>query len=162
MPHSRVLRRLLVLLIAPAAIVPTLLWARRELSAQARPAAAARPFTVEYYYKVRWGHFAEFKELYQRNHYPLLKRYQQMGRIVSMSAAYPVYHAGEGARWDMRFTIVWKDAATAHDDFDQTPTIRELYPDQAKFRAEEQRRFELLVEHIDVPVVIDDWSGWPR
>jgi hypothetical protein len=125
-------------------------------------AAASGPFTVEYYYKVRWGHFDEFMELYQRNHYPILQRQRQLGRIVSMTAAYPLYHASEGSRWDMRFTIVWKDAATAHDDFDASPIIRELYPDSVKFRAEEQRRFELLLEHTDVPVDVDDLSGWRR
>jgi len=126
------------------------------------PAAASGPFTVEYYYKVRWGHFDEFMALYQRNHYPILQRQRQLGRIVSMTAAYPLYHASEGSRWDMRFTIVWKDAATAHDDFDASPIIRELYPDSVKFRAEEQRRFELLLEHTDVPVDVDDLSGWRR
>jgi hypothetical protein len=79
-----------------------------------------------------------------------------------MNATFPVYHAGEAKRWDMRFTIVWKDAATANDDFDPAPIIKELYPDQAKFRQEEQRRFELLVEHTDVPVSIDDLSSWPK
>lgn len=129
------------------------------------PAAAqpsAKPYPVEYYYQVKWGHFDEFMELYKRNHYPILLREQKLGRIVSMTASYPVYHAGEAKRWDMRFTIVWKDAATAADDFDPAPIIKELYPDQAKFRQEEQRRFELLVEHMDVPVAIDDLALWPK
>lgn len=128
------------------------------------PAAqtAGTPYAVEYYYKVTWGHFDEFMELYKRNHYPILLREQKLGRILSMSAAYPVYHAGEASRWDMRFTIVWKDAATAHDDFDPAPIVKELYPDQAKFRQEEQRRFALLVEHMDVPVNTDDLSTWPK
>jgi len=122
--------------------------------------AVARPFAVEYYYKVKWGQFDEFMELYMRNHYPILQRFQKMGRIVSMSAAYPINHASEPARWDMRFTIVWKDAATAYDDFDQSNIVKELYPDQAKFKKEEQRRFELLLEHTDIPVFIDDLSQW--
>ena len=123
---------------------------------------STKPYPVEYYYQVKWGHFDEFMELYKRNHYPILLRQQKLGRIVSMSATFPVYHAGEAKRWDMRFTIVWKDAATANDDFDPEPIIKELYPDQAKFRQEEQRRFELLVEHMDVPVSIDDLSSWPK
>ena len=125
-------------------------------------AASPRPFTVEYYYKVRWGHFDEFLELYKRNHYPFLQREQQMGRIVSMSVAYPVNHAGEANRWDMRFTIVWRDAATAHDDFDYAALTKELYPDQAKFKAEEQRRFELLIEHMDVPLHVEDPAKWRK
>jgi hypothetical protein len=123
---------------------------------------AAKPFAVEYYYKVKWGYFDEFKALYIKNHYPVLLREQKMGRIVSMNAAFPVNHAGEASRWDMRFTIVWKDAATAHDDFDSSTITKELYPDQAKFKSEEQRRFELLLEHMDVPVTIDDLSTWPK
>ena len=131
--------------------------------AQATPqAAASKPFAVEYYYKVKWGHFDEFKALYIKNHYPILLREQKMGRIVSMNAAFPVNHAGEGTRWDMRFTIVWKDAATAHDGFDSSVIAKELYPNQTQFKAEEQRRFEILDEHIDVPVRIDDLSGWPH
>jgi len=132
-----------------------------EITAQQTPQPpSAKPFAVEYYYKVKWGYFDEFMDLYVRNHYPILQRQQQTGRIVSMSAAYPVNHASEPARWDFRFTIVWKDAATAHDDFDPSAILKELYPDQEKFKKEEQRRFELLLEHTDIPVVLDDLAQW--
>ena len=124
--------------------------------------APATPYAIDYYYKVKWGYADEFMELYKRNHYPVLQRQQKLGRIVRMQAAFPAYHAGEANRWDMRYTIVWKDAATANDDFDASPIIKELYPDQAKFRKEEQRRFELLLEHIDMPVSLDDLSGWGK
>ena len=127
---------------------------------QQQAAAEASPFTVEYYYKVKWGHFDEFMELYAKNHYPILQRLQKLGRIVRMSAAYPINHASEPARWDMRFTIVWKDAATAYDSFDQSPIVKELYPDQDNFKKEEQRRFQLLLEHTDVPVFVDDLKNW--
>jgi hypothetical protein len=123
---------------------------------------AAKPYAVEYYYKAKWGHFDEFKALYIKNHYPILIREQKMGRILNMNAAFPVYHAGESSRWDMRFTIVWKDAATANDDFDSSVIAKELYPDQTTFKTEERRRFELLLEHMDVPVTIDNLSTWPQ
>jgi hypothetical protein len=128
--------------------------------AAAAQADGSRPYAVEYSYKVKWGHFDEFMALYRRNHFPILQREQKLGRIVGMHAAFPVYHTGEQSRWDMRFTIVWKDAATAHDDFDVEPIVKELYPDQAAFAKEEQRRFELLLEHTDVPVRLDDLSDW--
>jgi hypothetical protein len=152
---------LLTLAVAAASAIPGDARAQSPTAAP-RGAAAARPFVVEYSYRIRWGHFDEWMELYKRNHWPILERQQRMGRIVSMSAVYPVNHAGEASRWDLRFTIVWKDAATAHDDFDDAPVIRELYPDQAKFRAEEQRRFELLLEHTDVPVRVEDPATWRR
>lgn len=144
--------------LAAWALAPAVL--ARDTPGQTQAVAASRPFAVEYYYKVKWGHFEEFMELYQRNHYPILQRLQKLGRIVSMSAAYPVNHAAESARWDLRFTIVWKDAATAHEEFDDSALIKELYPDQEKFRKEEQRRFELLLEHTDVPVSLDDLTKW--
>ena len=82
------------------------------------------PFAVEYYYKVKWGHFGEFMELYKRNHYPVMKRLQELGDIVEMRAAYPQHHAGEESRWDFRITLVWKDAETAHADTDRSAIPR--------------------------------------
>ena len=31
-------------------------------------------FTIENYYKVKWGYAEEFLSLYKKNHYPLLKK----------------------------------------------------------------------------------------
>ena len=118
------------------------------------------PFPVEYYYKVRWGHFSEWLELYKKNHYPVLERLQELGDIVEMSAISPFYHAGEGTRWDFRFTIVWRSAEVAHAERDTESILRELYPDMETFLAEEQRRFQLLEEHLDVPVVPYDLTQW--
>ena len=119
-----------------------------------------KPFAVEYYYKVKWGHFDEFMELYKRNHYPVLKKIQEQGDIVAMKAVYPRYHSGEESRWDFRFTIVWKDVETAHADADRTAILEELFPDKEKFLKEEQRRFEILLEHTDVPIVEEDLADW--
>jgi hypothetical protein len=121
----------------------------------AAPAAAVqeRPFTVEYYYKVKWGHTAEFLRLYKKNHQPLLNQQQKEGRILQMKMEEPFYHAGEDARWDYRVTIVWKNAAVAHDDYDSSAPARTLFPDQQAFEREEQQRFELLLAHWDVPVI---------
>lgn len=126
--------------------------------ARASPVPAARPFVVEYYYKVRWGFAREFRALFRKNHYPLLVEQQKMGRIVALKVEQPFYHATEDSRWDYRVTIVWKDAMVAHDDFDGADLRRRLYPDEERFRREEQRRFEILLSHWDVvvePVTMD-------
>ena len=129
-----------------------------EVAAQEPP--GDERFVVEYYYKIRWGHVDEWMELYRKNHYPVLVREMELGRIVDMYAAFPVNHAGEGSRWDFRFTIVWRGAADAYDGFDSGPIIDEFYPDGETFVREEQRRFQLLEEHLDVPVIRDDLSEW--
>ena len=65
----------------------------------------------------------------------------------------PAYHTTEDGRWDYRVTIVYKNstlATTANPD--EEAFIHELWPDQAKYKQEEQRRFEILAAHWDLPV----------
>ena len=125
----------------------------------AAPAAApAGQVTAEYYYRIRWGSAGEFKRLYQRNHAPLLAEMQRQGFITAMRVEEPFTHLSGGARWDLRVTITFRDAASAvlvGGSFDQAfeAASRRLYPDRAAFEAEEARRFSLLEEHWDVIVV---------
>lgn len=114
--------------------------------------ASAKPYAIEYYYKTKWGHADEFLTLFKKNHYPLLRREMEMGRILKISMTAPRYHANEDGRWDYRVTIVFKNAAVANDDFDSAALLRQLFPDQDSYKREEQRRFEILEAHWDLPV----------
>ena len=50
-------------------------------------------------------------------------------------------------------TIVFKDGAVAtSSNPDEAAMIKQLWPDQATYQREEQRRFEILVSHWDLPV----------
>src|SRR5690242_6039136 len=108
------------------------------------------PFTIENYYKVKWGYAAEFIDLWKTNHYPLLKKAIEHGDIISVTAETPVLHSGEDTRWDFKVTIVFKDAKTAMDPALTTPYKKQLYPDTDKLKKDEQHRFELLIAHWDV------------
>ena len=115
--------------------------------------AAGQPYTVEYYYKVQWGHQQEFLQLFLKNHYPLLKKMVGTGRMLSVKIETPAYHMTEEARWDYRVTIRFKNstlATTANPD--EEKFIKELWPDQQTYQREEQRRFEILLAHWDLPV----------
>ncbi len=114
--------------------------------------ATEQPFAVEYYYKAKWGHADEFLALFKKNHYPVLKREMELGRILKVSMAAPRLHSTEDGRWDYRVTIVFKSAAIANDNFDSEALTREMYPDQLGYKKEEQRRFEILDGHWDVPI----------
>jgi hypothetical protein len=116
------------------------------------------PFVADYYYKAKWGYADEFIRLFKKNHFPILKKQIETGRILSVTAARPRYHATEEGRWDYRVTIVFKNMAAASDQASEEPIIKQLYPDQETFRREEQRRFEILIAHWDVPVVSVDLS----
>ena len=110
------------------------------------------PFTIENYYKVKWGYADEFIDLWKTNHYPLLKKAQEKGDIISVVAEKPKLHSGEDTRWDFKVTITFKNAVLAFDPNLTTPYKQQLYPDQGKLTKDEQHRFELLIAHWDVMV----------
>jgi nitric oxide reductase activation protein len=73
--------------------------------------------------------------------------------MVSVKIETPRNHTTEDGRWDYRVTIVFKNstvATTANPD--EEKFIKELWPDQATYEREEQRRFEILLAHWDLPV----------
>ena len=114
---------------------------------------ADQPYTVEYYYKVQWGHQQEFLQLFLKNHYPLLQKFVESGRALSVKIEQPANHMTEDGRWDYRVTIRFKNSTlgtTANPDEERL--IKQLWPDQATYQKEEQRRFEILLGHWDLPV----------
>jgi hypothetical protein len=127
-----------------------------QLKAQGAPpqVGVGQPYSVEYYYKVQWGHQEEFLQLFLKNHYPVLEKIRGTGRILALKIETPAYHTTEDGRWDYRVTIRYKDstvATTANPD--EEAFKKELWPDQATFAQEEQRRFEILLAHWDLPVM---------
>jgi hypothetical protein len=116
-------------------------------------AKADQPYAMEYYYKTQWGHQQEFLQLFLKNHYPLLKKQLASGRILTVKIESPANHLPEDARWDYRVTIRFKNSATATSaNPSEEDLIKELWPDQETYKREEQRRFEILIAHWDVPV----------
>jgi len=141
------MRNLLATLLLAAAAQPLL--------AQGAPpqGAADQPYTMEYYYKVQWGRQQEFLQLFLKNHYPLLQKMVEAGRMLSVKIEQPANHMPEESRWDFRVTIRFKNstlATTANPDEERY--IKQLWPDQEKYRREEERRFEILLAHWDLPV----------
>lgn len=125
------------------------------LGAQGAPAqgGANQPYTMEYYYKVQWGHQQEFLQLFLKNHYPLLQKEVETGRLLSVRIETPANHMTEEARWDYRVTLTFKNSTMATTSNPDEPVlIKQLWPDQATFTHEEQRRFEVLLSHWDLPV----------
>ena len=112
-----------------------------------------KPYAMEYYYKTAWGHQKEFLDLFLKNHFPLLRKIEESGRILSLKIETPANHMTEESRWDYRVTIVYKNstlATTANPE--EESLIKNLYPDQAAYQREERRRFEVLLSHWDLPV----------
>ena len=107
-------------------------------------------FTIENYYKVKWGYADEFINLWKVNHYPLLKKAIDKGDIISVEAEKPKLHSGEDTRFDFKVTIVFKNEKLAFDPNLTKQYEKQLYPDLEKLKKDEQHRFELLIAHWDV------------
>ena len=109
-------------------------------------------FTIENYYKVKWGFADEFINLWKINHYPLLKKAIEKGDIINVTAEKPKLHSGEDTRWDFKVILVFKNEKLAFDANLTEPYKKQLYPDLEKLKKDEQHRFELLIAHWDVMV----------
>ena len=127
----------------------------RPLLAQGAPpqVTADEPYTMEYSCKVQWGHQQKFLRLFLKNHYPLLRKGVESGRMISVKIETPANHMTEDARWDYRVTIKFKNSTVATTANPQEESwISQLWPDQETYKREEQRRFEILFAHWDLPV----------
>ena len=73
--------------------------------------------------------------------------------MLSVKIETPAYHMTEDDRWDYRVTIRFKNSTAATTvNPDEENFIKQLWPDQETYKREEQRRFEILLAHWDLPV----------
>ena len=115
------------------------------------PDTSARPITVAYYYKIRWGFHDEWLDLFKQNHWPLLREGMRDGRMLDVRLYEPRFHGDGRADWDVLVTITYRDWAAIQDHTDPQLVAR-LFPDGARYAQLEQRRFELIEAHWDTPL----------
>ncbi|MGZ8311720.1 MAG: hypothetical protein ACXWU1_08385 [Allosphingosinicella sp.] len=141
-------------------LVPALIAIAAPLAAQPAPAPPSnlpRPVPVESYYRIRWGSFWDFMEIYREHHAPVLAEMQRLGFITSVRTETPVMHMAGDQRWDLRVTITYRDpgAASGSDpayDRAAQEASRRLFADQDAHLAAETRRFAMIEEHWDLIV----------
>jgi hypothetical protein len=108
--------------------------------------------TAWYFYRVKWGYQDEFVSLFKKNHYPVLREEMKSGRVTAVRTYVPTYHGDGRSDWTFAVAITFRDVAAMVGPSGEADIVRKLYPDQATFRKEEQRRFEILDAHWDVPL----------
>jgi hypothetical protein len=130
------------------------LFAVASLYSEQAPAAqnASAQKTVWYFYKVKWGFQDEFQRLFARNHLPVLREEMKSGRIVSVKTFVPSYHGDGRSDWTFAVQIIFKDVAALTGPSGEEEIQQRLFPDRVRFLKEEQRRFEILDAHWDVPL----------
>jgi len=149
-PRGSVLMFVGVAMLAALAAVPVIGRAAHAQSPAAQAANAQK--TVWYFYRVKWGFQEEFQTLFTRNHLPVLREEIKAGRIVSVKTFVPSYHGDGRADWTFAVQIVFKDTAAFVAPSGEEEIQRRLFPDRARFLKEENRRFEILDAHWDVPL----------
>jgi hypothetical protein len=128
-------------------------------SAVATQPPVVQDTTTWYFYTVRWGHQEEFLDLFQRNHYPVLKALKDAGQYTAIRTYAPRYHGDGRADWTFAVELVRREGV--HGLPTEQDVVRKLYPDQATFREEERRRFQLLEAHWDIPLNRIDFDTRP-
>ena len=120
------------------------------VAARAQPAnPAAKGYEVEWVYRVRYGFIDEWWDIFRKYQLAVLEREKQLGYVVDFRVYHPQLHTDEAARWDYRVEIVYKDFDGAlHED----EVTDQLFPDAAKRKREENRRWELTANHWDLPI----------
>jgi hypothetical protein len=107
--------------------------------------------TVWYFYRVKWGKQDQFLDLFQKNHYPILKA--QLGsRLTGVKTYVPTYHGDGRADWTFAVAITFKDSAALVAPSQEQELARKLFKDLDTFHKEELTRFEILDAHWDVPL----------
>ena len=115
--------------------------------------AEEKPVRVAYYYKVRWGFQQEFERLFLKNHYPLLAAQKNDGtRIKDVRLYRPTFHGDGRQDWTFLVVITFADFAALGAPSNEEAMAKKLFPDQETYKKEEQRRFEILDAHWDVPL----------
>lgn len=142
-----------------ASLLVAVLWLEsvtaRHAGAQSpqAPRTGAPPYLVEWVYRTKWGYKDEFFDIFRKYQVPVLDREKQLGYIIDYTIYTPGLHTSEDARWEYRVVITYKDQASSSHGAEVT---KQLFPDQATLKREENRRWELTVAHWDLPIRIVD------
>jgi hypothetical protein len=113
------------------------------------PKPGAKGYEVEWVYRVRYGFIDEWWDLFRRYQIPILEREKALGYVLDYRIYHPQFHTDEAARWDYRVEITYKDVdGSKHED----EITQALFPDAAKRKREENRRWELTNNHWDLPI----------
>ena len=145
---------------AQLVLLAALLMAAHAASAQQAPksseAGAEKPYVVEWVYKVKWGHADEYWQLFKKYQIAILNREKELGYVTSYTVYRPGLHTGEDTRWEFTVLINYKSQAAAGHSREIT---KQLFPDQDALKRDENRRWELVEAHWDLPIRAIDPNG---
>jgi hypothetical protein len=114
-----------------------------------------KDFTEEWVYRVQYGHKDEWFRIFRKYQLAILERQKQLGFVKQYTVWAPGLHTSEESRWDYRVIIV-RTSYDAPAGQSEDEVAKQLFPDQATFKREENRRWELTANHWDLPIHVVD------
>jgi hypothetical protein len=111
---------------------------------------APKPVIEEWVYRTRYGYKDEWWSIFKKYQIAILERQKQLGYVKDFTVYSPSLHTGEDSRWDYR--VIVRASADAPPGQSEGEVAKQLFPDQAKFKSEENRRWELTSNHRDLPI----------
>jgi hypothetical protein len=108
-----------------------------------------RPYQVEWVYRVQYGHQDEWWAIFQKYQIAILDREKQLGYVTDYIVQRPGLHTTEDSRWDYRIIITYANWAGSTHEGEVT---RQIFPDRTALKADEQHRWELTLNHWDLPI----------
>ena len=111
---------------------------------------APKTVTVEWVYRVRYGGHDEWFDIFKKYQLAILERQKQLGYVKDYTVYAPSLHTSEDARWDYRIIIT--RAVDTPPGQSESDVAKQLFPDQAAFKRDENRRWELTTNHWDLPI----------
>jgi hypothetical protein len=112
---------------------------------------AVRPETVEWVYRIRYGFHNEWFQIFRKYQIAILEREKQLGYVPDYTVWAPGPHTSEDSRWDYRVVII-RASHDAPAGQSEAEIAKQLFPDQAAFQRDENRRWELTTNHWDLPI----------
>ena len=106
-------------------------------------------YIVEWVYKVKFGYQDEFWQIFQKYQIATLNKEKELGGILKYEVFRPGLHTSEDHRWDYRIVIYYKNVESSSQG---SKVEKQLFPDQAKMKREELRRWGLTEDHWNLPI----------
>lgn len=119
-------------------------------AAQAQPAPPVKSsYQVEWVYRVRYGYQEEWWRIFQKYQIAILDREKQLGYVTDYVVERPGLHTSEDSRWDFRIVITYPDWNGSRHEGE---VEHQLFTDRQALSHDEQRRWELTLNHWDLPI----------
>jgi hypothetical protein len=136
---------------AAAFLFTTLFLSAAPFASAQQLAPASKPETVEWVYRVQYGHRDEWLQIFKKYQIVILERQKQLGYVKEYTVWAPSLHTSEDSRWDIR-VIITRASHDAPAGQSEDEIARQLFSDQTTFQREENRRWELTTNHWDLPI----------